>query len=82
MLGLNHHNRGIILAALALLLLTAGEASAYVGPGANLELVNGFTLPLLGYVATSFMAIFVWPIYALFRGPRPAGDAEVRRQPR
>jgi hypothetical protein len=55
----------VLLASSALLLL-AGGAHAYVGPGAGLELV-GYSMSLLAWVAVAFSALFLYPFYSFLR---------------
>jgi hypothetical protein len=57
---------GKFLWALALVLLGANSAMAYVGPGADLAFVS-YALTLLAWVLTAFSAILLWPVYALLR---------------
>lgn len=54
---------GKTLLAAAVLLLLAGNASAYVGPGAGLDLV-GYSFGLLMWMMTAFSAVLLWPAYA------------------
>jgi hypothetical protein len=70
------------LALLALLLL-AGSARAYVGPGAGLELV-GYAMSLAAWVGVAFSALFLYPLYSLIRRlrgyrVRPMAPAVVSR---
>ena len=54
------------LLALAVLLLGADRALAYVGPGADVTFISYFmTLLVWGLVA--FSAVLLWPVYALLR---------------
>jgi len=55
-----------LLLALTALLLCAGSASAYVGPGAGLEFI-GYSLGLLMWAVGAFSAVALWPIYAFIR---------------
>ncbi len=60
------------LLALSFLLLGAGPALAYSGPGASPEFF-GYFLSLIAYLGMAFSAVFLWPIYALvrkIRGPK------------
>lgn len=81
-----------LLIGLALLveLFLAGSASAYVGPGAGLELI-GYAFTLLAWGLTAFSAVLLWPLYALIqriRGraktptapPTPASSGETRAE--
>jgi hypothetical protein len=54
-----------VFAVLALFLL-AGNAFAYVGPGAGLELV-GYSMSLLVWVGVAFSAMFLYPFYSFLR---------------
>lgn len=56
----------IFLLALALLLLGANSAMAYVGPGADLAFLS-YALTLLAWAAAAFSAVLMWPLYALLR---------------
>ena len=66
------------LCTIGLALLTAlslaGDASAYVGPGAGLELV-GYTLSLAAWGLTAFSAVLLWPLYALLQRMRRRGKS-------
>jgi len=64
-------------AAAAILLSCPNDASAYIGPGAGLELVSGFTLPLLAFIVTTLSAMFTWPIYAVARRIRGSKGAAI-----
>jgi hypothetical protein len=55
-----------ILLTLSLLLVCAGPALAYIGPGAGLELV-GYSLGLLIWMVTAFSAMLLWPLYSFIR---------------
>ena len=57
---------GKILLTLAVLLLWASSASAYVGPGAGLDLIP-YALTIMAFAMTAFWAVLSWPIYALLR---------------
>jgi hypothetical protein len=66
MSGLRLPPSGKVLLTLAVLLLWASSASAYVGPGAGLDLLP-YALTILAFALTAFWAILSWPIYALLR---------------
>jgi hypothetical protein len=55
-----------VLLALFVLLLGAGRAMAYVGPGADVTFI-GSAMTLLAWVLAAFSATLLWPIYALLR---------------
>jgi hypothetical protein len=60
----------------AALLLFAGNAAAYVGPGAGMELV-GYAMSLLAWIVVAFCSVLLWPIYSLwrrFRKPKELTD--------
>ncbi|HZV05669.1 MAG TPA: hypothetical protein VE999_11355 [Gemmataceae bacterium] len=57
---------GKVLLTLAVLLLWASSASAYVGPGAGLDLIP-YALTIMAFALTAFWAVLSWPIYALLR---------------
>jgi hypothetical protein len=66
----------LALLSLSVLLLQPGRASAYVGPGAGLELV-GYFFSLMGVVAVAFTSLLLWPVYSLvrwIRGTKPLGS--------
>lgn len=71
---------GKLLLALPLLLLWTGTASAYIGPGAGLELV-AYSLGLLAWIVTMFSAILLWPIYAFLRWLRGSKDKGITAIP-
>lgn len=52
--------------ALLSVLFLVNSASAYVGPGAGLELI-GYTMGLVYLGFTAFSAVLLWPLYALLR---------------
>jgi len=57
----------LLRAALVLaLLLSGGEALAYVGPGAGFAFVSSFFL-LLGTLLVTFFVLLTWPLRALWR---------------
>lgn len=61
---------GFLLCKIGLSLLAAlflvNSASAYIGPGAGLEL-TGHSLKLLAWALAAFSAVLLWPLYALLR---------------
>ena len=63
-----------VLLALAVLLLGAGPALAYAGPGVDVSLI-GYAMTLLAWVVAAFSAVLLWPAHALLRRIR-------RRKPR
>jgi len=69
---------GKIFLALAVLLLLAGNATAYVGPGSGLDLI-GYFMSLTAMATVIFSSIVLWPIYAVLRrirrGKNPLKDA-------
>ena len=58
-----------VLLALSVLLLGAGRAMAYVGPGADVTFI-GYAMTLLLWVLAAFSAVLLWPVYALLRAIR------------
>ncbi len=79
MSDLNHRFRSrLFLLTLWLFLLCVNGVFAYAGPGAGLELVAYF-MSLLVWVGTAFLAIFMYPIYALIKrirgGKKPVPGA-------
>jgi len=66
MSGLRLPPSGKVLLTLVVLLLWASSASAYVGPGAGLDLIP-YALTIMAFALTAFWAVFSWPIYALLR---------------
>jgi hypothetical protein len=57
---------GVALFALLTLLLLAGPAPAYVGPGVGPDFF-GYFVSLLAWVGIAFSALLLWPVYALIR---------------
>ena len=55
-----------VLLALAVLLLGADRAMAYVGPGADVTFIS-YAMTLLAWVLAAFSAALLWPVYALLR---------------
>jgi len=66
------------LLALAVLLLLASSATAYVGPGSGLDLI-GYFMSLTAMVTVMFSSIILWPIYAVLRRFRP-GKNQVKNE--
>ena len=58
-----------VLFALAVLLLEADRALAYVGPGEDVSFI-GYAMTLLWLVLAAFSAALLWPVYALLRWAR------------
>jgi hypothetical protein len=72
----------LFLLAVVVLLLGAGSASAYVGPGGGLEL-GGYFLSLLMWAGSAFGMILLWPFYSLvrrFRGTKGGQPEEEKDQ--
>ena len=64
----------MIVAALALVLVAAQPAMAYVGPGPEMM---GYFLSMMAWVGVAFLSFLSWPIYALLRrlrGARPSSQ--------
>lgn len=76
MLGRNLSVRKIML-ALAVLLLGADPAMAYVGPGADVTFISS-ALTLLLWVLAAFSATLLWPVYALWRRIRGCQNKSTR----
>ena len=55
-----------VLLALSVLLLGAGRALAYGGPGADVTFIS-YATALLWWVLAAFSAALLWPVYALLR---------------
>jgi hypothetical protein len=53
-----------VLFALAILLLGADPAMAYVGPGADVTFIS-YAMTLLVWVLAAFSAVLLWPVHAL-----------------
>ena len=53
-----------VLLALVVLMLGAGRAMAYVGPGADVTFISS-AMTLLLWVGAAFSAVLLWPVYAL-----------------
>ena len=64
--GRNRSTARKVLFALAVLLLGADRAMAYVGPGADVTFIS-YAMTLLAWVLTAFSAVLLWPAYALLR---------------
>jgi hypothetical protein len=77
--GRNIISAGKVLFVLSVLLLGAGPALAYVGPGAGLEFV-GYFMSLLVWAGVAFSAVLLWPFYALVRRIR-GGKREPKNPP-
>jgi hypothetical protein len=60
------HRLWKVLLALALLLLGANSAQAYIGPGADLAFVQQ-ALALFLYALTAASAVLCWPVYVVLR---------------
>jgi hypothetical protein len=57
------------LFALSALLLLAGQAMAYGGPGADVTFIS-YAMTLLAWALAAFSAALLWPVYALLRWAR------------
>ena len=55
-----------VLLALSVLLLGAGRAMAYGGPGADVTFISS-AMTLLAWALAAFSAALLWPVYALLR---------------
>jgi hypothetical protein len=66
MLGPNTSAAGKVVLAFAALLLGAGSAMAYVGPGVDVSLISQF-MTLLWLAGAAGLAVLMWPVYALLR---------------
>ena len=55
-----------VLLAVAVLLLGAAPALAYVGPGADVTFIS-YAMTLLAWALAAFSAVLLWPVYALLR---------------
>lgn len=71
---------GKFLWALALVLLGANSAMAYVGPGADLAFVS-YALTLLAWIMAAFSAVLLWPVYALLRRIRGGKNKSTTTSP-
>jgi hypothetical protein len=58
-----------VLLALSVLLLGAGRAMAYGGPGADVTFIS-YAMTLLAWALAAFSATLLWPAYALLRWVR------------
>jgi hypothetical protein len=76
----NISHRWKTLLALCVLLLWAGSASAYIGPGAGLDLI-GYALAMGGFAMTAFFAVLLWPLNALLRRIRGGKNKTVPATP-
>ena len=68
------------LALLAVLLLGAGPAAAYIGPGADVTFIS-YAMTLLAWLLAAFSAVFLWPVYALLRKIRGRKDKSTTASP-
>jgi hypothetical protein len=57
------------LVALAVLLLAADRAPAYVGPGTDVTFIS-YAMTLLMWVLAAFSSVLVWPLYVMLRWMR------------
>ncbi len=73
MLGRDFSTLCKLLMASLVLLLPAGRATAYVGPGADVTFIS-YALTLLAWVLAAFSAVLLWPVYALLRWLRRRKD--------
>ena len=64
--GRNLSAVGKVLLALAVLLMGAGPAMAYVGPGADVAFIS-YAMTLLVWVLAAFSSVLLWPVYVLLR---------------
>ena len=55
-----------VFLALAILLLGADRAAAYVGPGADVAFIS-YAMTLLVWVLAAFSSVLLWPVYTLLR---------------
>jgi hypothetical protein len=62
-----------VLLAFCVLLVGAGPALAYAGPGVDVSLI-GYAMTLLAWVVAMFSAVLLWPVYALLRRLRGRKD--------
>jgi hypothetical protein len=67
--GSNRSTACRVLLALAVLLLVADRAQAYVGPGVDVTFIS-FAMSLLVWVLAAFSAVLLWPVYAMLRWVR------------
>jgi hypothetical protein len=58
-----------VLLAVSFLLLGAGRAMAYAGPGADVTFISSAMI-LLAWVGAALSAILLWPVHALLRKMR------------
>jgi hypothetical protein len=54
---------------LAVLLLAADRAPAYVGPGTDVTFIS-YAMTLLLWVLAAFSTVLLWPVYTLLRWMR------------
>jgi hypothetical protein len=55
-----------VLLALAVLLVGADRAMAYVGPGVDVTFI-GYAMTLMVWFLAAFSAVLLWPVYTLLR---------------
>jgi len=56
----------IVLWTIVATLVLAGNALAYIGPGAGMEFI-GYAMSLLVMIGLAFFSILMWPFYAFMR---------------
>ena len=56
----------VVLLVVAVTLVAAGNAQAYIGPGAGMEFIT-YAMGLIAMVGVAFISILMWPIYTLLR---------------
>jgi hypothetical protein len=56
----------IMLWTIAVTLILAGNAMAYIGPGAGMEFF-GYAMSLIVMIGLAFFSILMWPFYAFMR---------------
>jgi hypothetical protein len=73
------------LVALAVLLLAADRAPAYVGPGTDVTFIS-YAMTLLLWVLAAFSSVLLWPLYVTLRWIRgrknePATPSSIEAAP-
>jgi hypothetical protein len=76
------HSRFPIVALVTIFatLVLAGNALAYVGPGAGMEFIT-YAISLLAMVGLAFFSIIMWPFYTFLRWLKGGKKAATMEQP-
>jgi hypothetical protein len=70
----------VVIVTIFATLLLAGNAMAYVGPGAGMEFIT-YAISLLAMVGLAFFSIIMWPFYTFIRWLKGNKKAAATEQP-